>query len=173
MPKLRTRIVEDEWSFKNIGAFDSDRAARLEACPSPEALIPSLADVLAKAIDSRKVRFAVDSKDNAFVERRAIVQFQVSPELYDWFFNARTGYRAQFWINPETGAAFNSRIVDALGEVLRLRLPEVITVRCIEVITYGWRFSVVLRKPTGPAVQWLTAEGPESPYPASQMRESS
>jgi hypothetical protein len=62
-----------------------------------------------------------------------------SPELYDWFFNARTGYRAQFWIDPETGAAFNSSIVDALREVLRLRLPAaVITVRCIEVIISGF-----------------------------------
>jgi hypothetical protein len=61
------------------------------------------------------------------------VQFQVHPELYDWFFNARTGYRAQFWISPEAGAAFNERLSRTLADTLSAKLPATLAVRRVHV----------------------------------------
>ncbi len=126
-------ITETDWSFESIRAVNDARAARLDTCGSPDELVASLEDDLDRALDQDDVRTAVDSKDNAFIERRAIVQFQVSPELYDWFFNARTGYRARFWIGPEVGIAFNKQIAQVLGEVSDRRLPATVPVRKIEV----------------------------------------
>jgi hypothetical protein len=98
-------------------------------------LARTLAESLDQAIDYANFRIAIDSKENKFVERRAVVQFQITPDHYDWFFNARTGYRAQYWIDPAVGTAFNMRIVELLAEVLTFRLPPLITARRVEVLT--------------------------------------
>lgn len=72
----------------------------------------------------------MDSKNE---ELRSIIQIRVVPELYDWFFNARTGYRAQFWINPEAGMRFNETLVEAAKAVLEAKLLETVVVRKIDV----------------------------------------
>jgi hypothetical protein len=57
-----------------------------------------------------------------------------SPALYDWFFNARTGYRSRFWTEPNVGLAFNKRIVESMMQVLTRWLPATVIARRIEVI---------------------------------------
>jgi hypothetical protein len=61
------------------------------------------------------------------------VQFRVTPTLYDWFYNGRTGYRAQFRISPDTGMKFNNRSLTAVVKALTERLAEAIPVRRISV----------------------------------------
>lgn len=129
------RIDAHDWGFEKIRAVDEGRAAWLESAGPSDALVGALVKALNEAIDHGGFRIAVDSRNNAFVERRAIVQFQILPMYYDWFFSARTGYRAQFWINPATGRAFNSEIVRSLADVLARRLPAMLTARRIEVRT--------------------------------------
>ena len=109
----------------------------MESVGSSKNLLASLAAALDLAIDQAKFRIAVDSKENSFVELRAITQFHVPPELYDWFFNSRAGYRARFWISPEDGTSFNEEIAQALAGVLSRRLPTTVPVRCIEVELQG------------------------------------
>ena len=130
-------ITDTNWSFEKIRAVDDTRAARLESCGPPEDLLASLEDALDQAIDGGGLRTAVDSKNNAFIERRTIMQFRLSPHLYDWYFNARTGYRAQYWIGPEAGTAFNKQIAKVLAEVLTHHLPTTVTVRKIDVNVEG------------------------------------
>jgi hypothetical protein len=96
-------IAETDWGFEDIRANDEARAARLESAGSPDELVVTLTRALSEAFGRSEIRFAIDSRDNRFVERRAILQFRVAPEDYDWFFNARTGYRAQFWRCPSLG----------------------------------------------------------------------
>jgi hypothetical protein len=43
-----------------------------------------------------------------------VVQFPIGEELFDLFFNARTGYRAQFRYGWENGAAENAHLVTVL-----------------------------------------------------------
>ncbi|MDQ7251065.1 hypothetical protein [Dongia sedimenti] len=126
-------IAERDWSFEKIRDRDEARAARLESAESPDELIESLSASLTQACDSGAVRLAIDSKNNAFIEQRAIIQFHVEPELYDWFFNARTGYRAQFWIAPDNGQRFNERIIERVSAVVNEHLPLTVTARKIEV----------------------------------------
>lgn len=128
-------IDRSNWSFEAIRHSNSIRAAHLDSSGSPEDLIQHLAASLAAACISGTLRVAVDSKDNTFVACRTIIQFRVQPGLYDWFFNARTGYRAQFWIAPDHGMIFNERVISSLKGVLSECLPGIVTARRIKVIT--------------------------------------
>jgi hypothetical protein len=128
------RIVEEDWSFGNIRRVDWERAARLESAEPPDDLVRTLAQALDETVGREEFRIAVDSRDNTFIERRTIVQFQISPTLYDWFFNARTGYRSRFWIDPKIGLAFNRDIAETLTKVLTRRLPATVTARRIMVV---------------------------------------
>lgn len=127
------QISEQDWSFERIRGCCLARAARLESANPPEALVAALCEALGSASVPETMRLAVDSKKNKFEELRSIIQFRVVPELYDWFFNARTGYRAQFWIDPETGMHFNEALIGAAVGVLRDKLPDNLRVRRIEV----------------------------------------
>lgn len=126
-------ITNTDWGFENIRAVDKMRAERLEHAGSPHALAEVLARELRKAMECREVRFATDSKRNEFKEWRAIVQFRVKPENYDWFFNARTGYRAQFYRSPAKGIDFNKIVVGSLSKVLSQCLPEAVRARQVDV----------------------------------------
>ena len=75
----------------------------------------------------------MDSKDNEFVECRSIIQFSVTQEIYDWFFNGRTGYRAQFYIDSKCGLVFNRDFIDVLTGILRGLLLDEVEVRLVEV----------------------------------------
>lgn len=129
-----TNITEQDWSFEHICSADPVRAAQLAACGPGEELITNLKETLTSSIDKNKVRLALDSKNNAFVECRSIVQFQTSPEIYDWFFNGRTGYRAHFWNSTQVGAEFNTRVVKELADTLARCLPSMVVVRRIELV---------------------------------------
>jgi hypothetical protein len=85
------------------------------------------------AIDKHTARFGVDYNDG---NPRAIIQFPVAPHTYDWFFSARTGYRAQFWAGPDIGDQHNRAVVMALRKPLK-HLPDEITVRKIDVQIVG------------------------------------
>jgi hypothetical protein len=130
---MKTQISATDWSFDAIAARDPQRARQLEAAGTDDELVRALAHALDQAWRDGHYRLAVDSLENAFVELRAIVQFQVTPELYDWFFNARTGYRSRFWIAPEVGQTFNGKLVGALSDVLSDHLPKEFDARRIEV----------------------------------------
>ena len=109
----------------------------LEAAGSSEELVAELAQSLSRKVCLGQVRLAVDSMNNAFSQRRAIVQFYVTPQLYDWFFNARSGYRAQYWVSHAAGMEFNSRVVSKLANVLLGGLPSKVTARRIVVNVEG------------------------------------
>jgi hypothetical protein len=127
-------ISESDWSFEEIRASNPTRAESLEFAASPEDLVSVMSSALEEACNSKKVRLAIDSKENKFVHKRAIIQFHLSPDRYDWFFNARSGYRAQFWIAPEIGMRFNEKIIIGLTDVLVRHLPQTVEVRRIKVI---------------------------------------
>lgn len=120
-----------DWCFEEIGVCDPERATRLEAAGSSDALVVALAEALENAVERGDVRYGLDSLDEEFVECRAIIQFKVHPNLYDWFFNARTGYRARYWISADAGAAFNMEITEALWHFLIRHLPQHVNARRI------------------------------------------
>ncbi len=128
-----------DWSFEKFGAFDPERADRLETAALPEALIGALAAGFERALDHNDIRMGLDSRKNQFIDCRVIIQFKLQPELYDWFFNARTGYRAQFWVSPAIGAEFNTQATRRLSVLLTDRLPKDVSARRIAT-TYEGKF---------------------------------
>ena len=63
---------------------------------------------------------------------RAVVQFSVSSELFEAFFNSATGYRAMFRCGPRIGNATNAALVASLNTLLSSALPETVTAHLIE-----------------------------------------
>jgi hypothetical protein len=101
----------DDWNFAEIERCDPQRVACLADAGTAAELVYALEAELRTAIVHGAARFGVDfHKDNP----RVIIQFPVAQHIYDWFFNARTGYRAQFWAGAKQGYEYNRQLVVAL-----------------------------------------------------------
>jgi hypothetical protein len=122
--------VPDSWSFEAIESVDPTRAAALKAVGSPNQLIAALRTALRSSFDGKDVRLGFERAEERREDRRAVVQFAVGKQLFDWMFNARTGYRAHFRVNADRGLAFNDRIVESLRVVLANRLPDLVS--CVD-----------------------------------------
>lgn len=131
---MHMNIDPGEWSFDEIRRSNPARADRLEACSGPSALVSTLVADLDKAVSTGNIHLAMDSLNNKFMDYRSIVQFPVCVDTYDWFFNARTGYRGQFYLGPKAGTLFNTQIIKAIREELSRKLPESLDVWLIEVV---------------------------------------
>jgi hypothetical protein len=118
------------WSFQDIESACPERAAALKAAGSPDQLIAALCAALKSGFDRKDVRLGFERAKERRENRRAVVQFALGEKLFDWMFNARTGYRAQFRVHIANGLGFNDRIVESLVAVLDDRLPD--PVPCVD-----------------------------------------
>jgi len=71
------------------------------------------------ALTSAQLRFGFDEAGPNADDLRAVLQFPVARQLFDWFFNAHTGYRAQFRLGWENGLARNQALIELLRVPLR------------------------------------------------------
>lgn len=106
--------AEPEWRFDEIAQTDATRARRLAQAGSSAALLDALEAQFAEAISRGLTRFGREQWSKNSNDYRAVIQFWVSRSLFDWFFNARTGYRAHFRTTEACGRAFNKDIVSRL-----------------------------------------------------------
>lgn len=106
------------WRFDEIHAVDPERASRLENAGPPDELVAVLADALAESLNSKTVRFGVEQHSERSDDCRIVIQFWIGAHLFDWCFNARTGYRAHFRASPDCGLAFNHKIIGSFREKL-------------------------------------------------------
>lgn len=117
------------WLFDEITRQEPNRASALETAGSTSELIKAVVDSLRHELALGSARFGNEHALNNPADIRAVVQFHVGANLFDWFANARTGYRAQFRHGWEIGLAFNRELVLALREVINEALPSVIAAR--------------------------------------------
>jgi hypothetical protein len=117
------------WQFDEIVKDDPARASALEAAPSSAALAEALTDTFSAALTSGHVRFGLEEARSNSNDVRAVLQFHVGARMFDWFFNARTGYRAQFCASWEAGLAYNFALIDALRKHVRALPYPTVTVR--------------------------------------------
>lgn len=120
------------WSFDSIAQEDRGRADLLMSAPPCAELFQRCVLALSAAISSGQARFGLEQADENAAHLRAVVQFYVGQPLFDWFFNATTGYRAQFRIGWKNGHARNCALIQMLRQPL-----EAIADRQISV----WRFT--------------------------------
>lgn len=120
------------WDFDEIAYVEPARAEHLKAAPSP-------GQIAALAVQKFEVAFArcavqvgwAEARDRP-PDARVVVQFEIGCGLYDWLFNACTGYRAQFRLDPELGWEYNRELIDAFRGVLAARLPKTIKARRLD-----------------------------------------
>jgi hypothetical protein len=106
------------WQFDRIAAQNSERAEALRAAPAPTEIARQVAAALKVALSKGNVRVGFEESETNAKHLRAVIQFHVGQQLFDWFFNAHTGYRAQFRIRWEDGHAYNRELVCLLRDEL-------------------------------------------------------
>jgi hypothetical protein len=123
-------LSEDEWGFDEI---ESKRVAKLETAGSPEELIEALRVTLVQEFHGDGVRFGHERNSSKLNDWRSILQIRVGTCLFDWFFNARTGYRAHFKKSPETGLKFNDAIVQMTVSTINAKASQTLDITLIDV----------------------------------------
>jgi hypothetical protein len=99
-------------SWRYNGSATSERLAALLHSPLREQLPAALCRGLILACYHRDP----GQTDSSY--ERAIFCGSVDPTLFDWFFNARTGYRGAYYDSPEAGLRFNRILIDHLAPML-------------------------------------------------------
>ena len=115
------------WRFDEIAEKFPQRAALLEAARGPEALLKAISDALKNAIAENTVRYGWEHAGSNEQDCRAVIQFSVGSDLFDWFSNARNGYRAHFRGHPYLGLTFNDRIMRELRNVVDACTPSTVS----------------------------------------------
>ncbi len=87
---------KSSWRFDEIACSEPDRVPSLNGAEPPMALLKALKDALDQSLNHSDVRMGREHAKEQSDDCRAVVQFGVGVQLFDWFFNARTGYRAHF-----------------------------------------------------------------------------
>lgn len=121
--------ASQNWSFGQIAAVDPQRASALEDAPSRVVLADAITTAFGSALTAGSARLGLEESGSNEGDIRTVLQFHVGAELFDRFFNARTGYRAQFWRGWETGLAFNFGIISALREAISDHAAPTVTVQ--------------------------------------------
>jgi hypothetical protein len=117
-------LSENDWAFDEIIGAAPDRAAALKGAKCPRALQEALEKALVQAFDHNDVRFGREQAASCSDDWRSVVQFSVGSSLFDWFFNARTGYRAHFKSDYKRGLKFNDAIIEVIAATIHARTPD-------------------------------------------------
>jgi len=130
LPRIVPGVMnEDLWRFDRLTIDDPDRARRLHGAPIWAEMIELASEALRASLSTGVARFGFDESSRNANDLRATVQFPVREELFDWFFNAHSGYRAQFRKGWENGLAGNANLVARLRGVIAQHKPGSIAAR--------------------------------------------
>lgn len=115
MNRTLRMVPREHWV---LGDEIASRHVRLLDVPSPEAL---LSEVLREANEAAHLgRVSPILQESTvmpgFFRLEAIIP--LSDQIFDQFFNGRSGYRAQYYLSPEEGILFNRDVVQGLKEPL-------------------------------------------------------
>jgi hypothetical protein len=112
-----------------LNLWDVARLAALRGAGSADDILTAIVAAFETAIRSGSLRVGWEQARKNPLDHRVVLQFHVGSELFDRFFNARTGYRAHFRFAPECGTAFNARLIQSVSESVSANLPETIAAR--------------------------------------------
>jgi hypothetical protein len=91
-----------------------------------------IVEAFAAALTSGEVRFGWERSELDWNDFRAIAQVHLGSNLFDWFFNARTGYRGKFRESWEAGVAFNAEIIEAIRTHVKGIADPTVMVRLLD-----------------------------------------
>lgn len=84
-----------------------------------------------EALSTSQVRTGMEMSTTNKADLRPTLQFHVGETLSDQFFNAITGYRAQFRLNWQQGLAFNHSFIDQIRCTVAAHAPDLIVARLL------------------------------------------
>jgi hypothetical protein len=116
------------WTFDEFAKHDTKRHQFLCGAPPWTDLVHAVRRALSDALRANNVRFVMDESGRDPRDLRGVVQFPVGRPLFDWLFNAQTGYRGQFRIGRENGLAKNADLIRELRAELELSNATVVVI---------------------------------------------
>ena len=119
------------WSFAEIAIEDSNRAERLRSAPHWPQLQTEFLQRFRSSIQSGQIAIGMEQFGRNQEDSRVVLQFHVGETLLDWFFNATTGYRAQFRQGWEFGHACNKDLIKAFASTFSAHVREDIECRIL------------------------------------------
>ncbi len=99
------------WSIEEIAASNPSRARLLEDAPATESIAVAVVASFRAALEVGIVRMGMEQSGFNPNDLRIILQFHIGEVLSDQFFNANTGYRAEFRRGWQQGLEYNRSIV--------------------------------------------------------------
>ncbi len=118
------------WDFTEVDQEDAGRAARLRGSPPWAELIRKVCHALRAALLGSNVMFSFEESCQDDQHLRAIIQFPLGCQLFDWLFNGREGYRAQFRTGHQNGLVQNAVLISEFrAELTRHTRAEIIARR--------------------------------------------
>jgi hypothetical protein len=127
MTRFGSSPGEFQWDLSSIA--DASRLRALKGAGSAEDLLAAVVAKMNYAVRSGDLRVGWEQAQKNAEDHRIILRVRIGAELFDWFFNARTGYRAQCRVSAEAGTAFNARLVRLIREVVTVSCPDTIAAR--------------------------------------------
>src|SRR5262245_63868928 len=108
------------WSFESVRVADRHRAEVLENAPRFLEIVARIATAASDAVKAGSESYYWQWEPHGQWEgfKRAVFQFPIDADLFDFFWNARSGFRAQFWLSPTIGALANALIAEKVTVVL-------------------------------------------------------
>ena len=106
-------VGAEEWDLSNMR--DRARAARLLASPEPEIILTTVAKEASAAVATGNGHWCwQDGEEMLGCGRAIFVLPLLTSGTYDFLFNGRSGYRAQYYLSCEEGEHFDALLVEVL-----------------------------------------------------------
>lgn len=105
-------VPATEWIIGSI--IPAGRRQRLIDIPSSVDLVRLVSTEAMSAAKSAMLRPCLRQAEDRPGYFRAEVQVPLPEELFDQLFNGRSGYRANYYLSPQQGAAFNRAMVTSI-----------------------------------------------------------
>jgi hypothetical protein len=114
---LMRMVCIDDWDLS--GLPDLERRQRLLNPPRASDLVARLLEEALQAAASGQMPLERQEACEARGYFRLVAQVPVAKCTFDYLFNGRSGYRAQYYLSPEEGILYNRQIVDGLVPAVR------------------------------------------------------
>ncbi len=120
-------------SIRSDDGTQCDLTTVLSGCkrPSNTLLRKEFVTALTSSLTNEKTMWGLDPYSKNPQSRRTVLQFSVSDEFFDWFFNDPEGYRGRYRRSPLTGLTANRELVADANQVLQTFLPTYVDARII------------------------------------------
>lgn len=122
-------VEQSIWNFHLIEAVENRRAAALISAPPAKSIAAAVILRFEHALRANQVRIGMDGASANPDDLRVTLQFHIGEILSDQFFNAASGYRAQFRHDWQRGIEYNNNIVAGIREIFYHNMPTTFTVR--------------------------------------------